>query len=287
MPQFLVTASGLNLRPAPATDGNTPLAVMPRGTLYDRLDASDDGKWAHARVFLDGMTLVGWTSTGAKYSERVKDAPAGLSPERFAAGRREAYVQSILLDPDRKNFLRPATQSWDGAWMHSFVGDGGRTFRVGADWAKTKKGDLVITSPTRAGNLYSGEHATFCNFNVSYCYHEAYGGPCLQFMDGREWTANALVDELSRKWVLVTAAQAARIANAGGFVIAGKKETGHGHVVFLLGGSDEAGHPDGIRAFHVGSGEPRIRTVGGIWGAGTNLVRYVVDPATHAEWSGA
>lgn len=207
---------------------------------------------------------------------------AAAAPQVFNAAKRTAYVDSILKNTDRFDFLCPARQAWDGGdWWHSFERNG-KIFRVAASWARTKDGTLSITQPTREGKAFSSGRATFCNFNVSYCFHEAYGGPCLQFANGSEHSANQLIDLLTAEWKNVSAAEAARIANKGGFVIAGRKASPHGHVVFLLEGSDEGGDPAKINAFHVGGGEPRKRTVANIWGSAK--VEYVTPPATFKAW---
>jgi hypothetical protein len=158
---------------------------------------------------------------------------------------------------------------------------------VGARWKAAEDGDFEIVVPTKAGKPFDSDRATFCNFNVSFCYHQVYGGPCLQFMDNREHSANDLVDALTARWKNVAAGEAARIANAGGFVIAAKKAHPHGHVVFLLEDSDEGGDPSRINTFHVGGGVPRLRTIRDIWGSGAATVHYVVPPDTFAEFVAA
>src|SRR6516165_6787230 len=74
--------------------------------------------------------------------------------------------------------------------------------------------------------LFAGaETSTYCNFNVSYCYQQAYGGKNLQDSNGMkvggERSANELCDYLrsASEWQQISASEAARIANAGGFVI--------------------------------------------------------------------
>jgi hypothetical protein len=292
MPKFRVRPpDGINLRAVPTTVGNQPLTVIPVGTIYERGELSNDGKWAKVHVTVFDRVFEGWATTSPKYSEPVVDEmplPQGLSDERFSIERRRKYVDSILQDPEKFNFLRKASQAWDGdRWSHAFIGEDGKTHRVSASWHDAKQGVLTIVSPTAAGKPFGEQMETFCNFNVSFCYHQAYGGPCLQFLNGTEHTANKLVDLLTAEWKNVTPAQAARIANAGGFVIAGKKETGHGHVVFLLEGSDESGDPRGINTFHVGGGLPRLRTIDDIWHGAAGEVHYVVPPDTFAEFTAA
>ncbi len=86
-------------------------------------------------------------------------------------------MNSVLNDPDKFNFMRPARQAWDnGKWIYSFE-DGGQTKRVAASWAEAKKGNFVIVSGTKPGAAFNSEKATSCNFNITFCYHEAYGGP--------------------------------------------------------------------------------------------------------------
>jgi hypothetical protein len=236
-------------------------------------DAADD---ADAR---EGGTGMGALFVAAK-------SAAAAAPRIFDTASRKKYVESVLNDTDRFDFLRPARQDWiEGNWWHSFEKDG-KTFRVAAGWGDTKAGRLTIVRGTKAGSAFSSGKATFCNFNVSYCFHEAYGGPCLQFMDGKEHSANDLIDLLSTRWKNLTPAQAAQIANEGGFVIAGKKATGHGHVVFLLEDSDPGGNPAKINTFHVGGGLPRKRTVADIWGS-LEGVHFVTPPDTFSAFQPA
>jgi hypothetical protein len=286
---FRVTVDGLNVRSMPASTGNDPIAVMPRGTEYERGALSSDGKWGQIQVSLSGHVITGWASSSPNNSEPVLQGhalPAGLSDTRFSVDRRRKYVESILKDPEKFNFLKPGHSAWnDGVWLHSFD-DAQGTSRVGANWAAVQKGNLTIVAPTHPGSTFSSPRDTFCNFNVSFCYHQAYGGPCLQFLHNREHSANDMVDMLTHDWKNVSAGQAARIANAGGFVIAAKKAQPHGHVVFLLENSDEGGNATGIKTFHVGGGPPRERTVADIWGSDA-LVHYVVPPDTFAEFEAA
>lgn len=290
MSKFRVTADGLNLRAVPQTEANDPIAVMPHGTVYERGELSPDGRWGRVHVTLFNHVFDGWASASSNNSEPVTEAsaiPAGLSPGRFSIERRRKYVDSVMKNPDKFNFFRPAQQAWDGGvWLHSYQDENGATFRVGASWAATHQGEFEIMVPTKPGNAFNSPRATFCNFNVSFCYHQAYGGPCLQFLHNTEHSANDLVDMLTHEWKNVTAAEAARIANAGGFVIAGKKDSPHGHVVFLLEGSSETGEPSAIKVFHVGGGLPRERTIANIWNNPAS-VHYVTPPDTFAEFKAA
>lgn len=210
-----------------------------------------------------------------------------LSESRFSVTRRRVYVDSVKDDVDKFNFFRPSQQGWDGdAWFHSFQDDQGRTFRVAAGWKDARNGDYMIVSHTTPGTAFSSAAATFCNFNVSFCYHQAYGGPCLQYLNGAEHSANDMIDILTGEWQTVTAALAARIANAGGFVLAGKKKEPIGHVLFLLEGSDEGGNAARVNVFHVGEGLPRETTIAHVW-ADTATVRYLVPPDTYQEFLSA
>lgn len=289
MPRFRVISDGLKVRSNPEkVDGNEVIA-MPRGSIYERDELSPDGKWGRVKVVLVGKIFTGWSSVSPDHSAPVDDGgggtPAGLDSALFNVERRREYVNTVAPGTDKYNFMRPARQGWNkGIWFHSYE-DGGKTFRVGTSWAEAKKGNFVIVSATQPGAAFTTENATFCNFNVTFCYHEAYGGESLQFMDGEEHSANALVDKLKQRWEVIDAATAARIANAGGFVIAGRKATGHGHVVFLLEGSDPAGDPSRINTFHVGGGLPRERTITDIWKSSAPV--YVTPPATLSAWKAA
>jgi hypothetical protein len=96
-----------------------------------------------------------------------------------------------------------------------------------------------------------------------------------------------MVISMRKQWRSVSASEAARIANAGGFVVVGWQNAASrpGHVMFLMEGSAEDGTRDGMRCFHIGSGDPRLTTVGAIFPKLTTKVEYFVDPLTYAEWA--
>lgn len=321
---YRVTTAALNVRSVPSTLNNTPIASMPQGTLFHRLSLSADGLWQRIGVELEslGQSIEGWCSSSTAYSEPAPapaPAPApvaGLSAARFNAAARQKYIDSILKESNggpghRYNFFRKSRQNWVGtpkAWVHGYKGDDGKLYEVGIDWFASKDGAFTVTKPTQSiteahyNTTYpqfdaEGDpinESTYCNFNVSFCYQQAYGGQNLQDTNGRtaggELSANGLVDWLAANWKQVPAATAARIANQGGFVVAGKKEVGKsGHVAFLVEGSDETGTLNKLRCFNVGGSLPKVTVIStGAWNSTDALaVRYFVDPATHAEWTAA
>lgn len=300
MPQFKVTANWLNIR-ADADGDAAIVAEMPRNTIYERGAASPDGRWAWIEAVLKGSRIAGWASTSDKWSAPYGSAaePTEFSNAHFNDQRREEYVESILNDQDRFNFLRQSRQDWSaGLWTHAYR-DGEQHYRVAADWKESQRnGVLVIRkrteriSPKTFDQEFGGAGAaTYCNFNVSYCYVQAYGGVNLQDPDGLgpkgERSANMLVDYFRAHWREVEAEEAAGIANAGGFVVAAwKNPSGHGHVMPLTSGCDATQGALGLRCFHVGSGAPRRATVGAIFGKGAT-VEYFVDRATQDEWHSA
>jgi hypothetical protein len=254
MARFRVTAPELNVRSSPAVLPDNVVTVMPRDTLYERGDEAAGGRFARITVEMGGDPITGFASTRADLSAPA-DPATGLSGKRFNLEARTRYVRSILDDRDAKNFLRKSAQAWGSdRWIHGFQEDG-RFFRVSADWSDAQNGKLTITSGTeeigaqKFKQVFPERADTFCNFNVSFCYVQAYGGPNLQDTNGSaaggERNANTMVDVLRQKWRAVTPGTAARIANAGGFVFVGKKASGHGHVMFLLEGSDESGDFEG------------------------------------------
>jgi hypothetical protein len=198
---------------------------------------------------------------------------------------------------DKFNFLRASDQTWggDGQWIHGYRGDDNNYYSVAASWPISRnEGRLEILSPTRA--ISEQEYVdqfglvgsfTYCNFNVSYCYCQAYGGFNLQSPQGSsgpELTANALYEFFNANWKEVGARDAAQISNAGGFVAASWfNKSGHGHVVFLVDGSPETDSVGDLRCFHVGSGAPRLTTIRGAFGTRPG-VKLFVDPGTHDEW---
>lgn len=295
MARFRVLAPELNVRSSPALLDDNVITVMPRGTEYERGDEVAGGRFAQITVVMGGVSVMGFASTRADLSAPA-DAATGLSDKRFNIGRRTAYVNSILKDDDAFNFMRKSAQAWGtDRWIHGFQKDG-KFFKVAADWSDAQNGKLRITdatdeiSATKFKQIFPERADTFCNFNVSFCYVQAYGGVNLQDTNGSaaggERSANTMVDVLRTKWREVTPGTAAQIANAGGFVFVGKKASGHGHVMFLLEGSDPGGDFEEIRVFHVGSGEPRIRTVASTWVAPEGI-HFLVDHPTFNEWVAA
>jgi len=71
---------------------------------------------------------------------------------------------------------------------------------------------------------------------------------CVKYMAGAvgvdlpDDDANALIDYMAANWTVVTKDQAQAYADQGRFVVAGKKDTPHGHIVVVLpGGPVESG----------------------------------------------
>lgn len=295
MARFRVLAPELNVRSAPAVQPDNVITVMPRGTEYERGQEEAGGRWARITVTLGGGSPVtGFASTRPDLSAPA-DAATGLSDKRFNVQRRTAYVDSIL-SGDAFNFMRKSAQAWGtDRWIHGFEKDG-RFFCVSADWSDAQNGRLRITggteeiSASKFKQVFPERADTYCNFNVSFCYVQAYGGVNLQDTNGAaaggERSANTMVDVLRKQWRAVTPGTAARIANAGGFVFVGKKASGHGHVMFLLEGSDPGGDLERIRCFHVGSGEPRKRTIASTW-VSPDDIHFLVDHPTFNEWTSA
>jgi len=313
MPQlYRVTAAALNVRSVASSLRNTPIASMPKGTVFTRVELSPDRAWQKVGVELEsqGRSVEGWCSAAPSYSEPVPQEtppPSGLSAARFNVAARRKYVDSILKEVaggpgDRYNFLRAARAGWgtDGLYLHGYK-DGTKYYQVGIDYKHWKNAGLIKIklpteeiTPAQYTAVYTGGNQTYCNFNVSFCNIEAYGGINLQDLNGiakgGEQSANMLVDWLIAHWKEVPVATAARIANAGGLVVAGKKEPGDasGHVTFLLEGSDEGGDLKKVRCFNVGKGLPTLTAIKGAWGsADASLVRFFTPPETLAEWTAA
>lgn len=297
MARFRVLAPELNVRSSPAIQDNPSnvITAMPRGTLYERGEEAAGGRFARITVEMGGAPIKGFASTRADLSAPA-DPVEGLSEKRFNVARRSAYVDSILDNDAARNFLRKSAQAWGtDRWIHGYK-ENGEFFRVSADWSDAQNGKLTMTSGVeeisaqKYAQTFPERADTFCNFNVSFCYVQAYGGLNLQDTNGSaaggERNANTMVDVLRQKWREVTPGTAARIANAGGFVFVGKKASGHGHVMFLLEDSDEGGDLDGIRCFHVGAGIPRIRSVADTW-VSPSGIHFLVDHPTFNEWVAA
>ena len=313
MPQlYRVTAASLNVRSVASSLRNTPIAALPKGTVFTRVELSPDRAWQKVGVELEsqGQSIQGWCSAAPSYSEpvpQVTPPPAGLSAARFNVAARRKYVDSILKEVDggpgdRYSFLRAARAGWGtgGLYLHGYK-DGTKYYQVGVDFKHFKTTGLIKIkrpteeiTPAQYTAAYTGANQTYCNFNVSFCNLEAYGGINLQDLNGiakdGEQSANMLVDWLIAHWKEVTVPTAARIANAGGLVVAGKKEASHsGHVTFLMEGSDEGGDLKKVRCFNVGGSLPALTVIkGGAWNsADASLVRFFTPPETLAEWTAA
>ena len=311
--QYRVTAAALNVRSVASTLKNTPIASMPKGTVFTRVSLSPDRAWQKIGVELEseGRSVEGWCSASPSYSEavpQVTPAPTGLSSQRFNVAARRKYIDSILKEVngapgDRYAFLRPARAGWgtSGLYLHGYI-DGTKYYQVGIDFKHFKKnGTMKVTRPTAeitaadyTTTYGTGKNQTYCNFNVSFCHIEAYGGGNLQDTNGLEkdgeLSANGLVGWLESNWKQVPVGTAARIANAGGFVVAGKKEPEpkSGHVTFLVEGSDEGGDLYKVRCFNVGGSLPALTAIKGAWNsADASLVRFFTSPETLAEWNAA
>lgn len=74
MSKLIVTASALNLRDAPSTEGNV-IAILERGDIVDAIEATSDGPWIKISLGTD----VGWASF--KYLQpSIASAPVAAFP---------------------------------------------------------------------------------------------------------------------------------------------------------------------------------------------------------------
>jgi uncharacterized protein YgiM (DUF1202 family) len=230
--EYIVSgADWLNLRKGPSVDDEV-IKEIQIGTILRSKEFSQDGKWCRVELCSGEMVLGGWVAM--KYlTVKLSPAAAGaeiLSNAHFNTERRMAYVDSICDNPDAFNFLKPSFQTWNsGKWTHGYQ-EGAKYFAVSVDWESSQlQGKLKIVESTRQldeaefQGLFSGaEKSTYCNFNVSYCYQQAYGGKNLQDSNGTkvggERSANELCDYLrsASEWQQISVSEAARIANAGG-----------------------------------------------------------------------
>jgi hypothetical protein len=102
-----------------AAKGGRRIAALSRDALVEReADNTEDGT---VRVLVRGWIFDPAAVEDGDNGGQVKE----LSNGRFSIDRRRSYVDSILNDPEKMNFLRPSRQSWDGSrWMHGFSIDG-------------------------------------------------------------------------------------------------------------------------------------------------------------------
>lgn len=300
MARYRVTTD-LNLRQGPSSS-YPQILVLEKDTEVERLDGNG---WFYVRTGMNGGR-EGWVN--GDHLEEVAGSPSGppdrgreLSNVRFNKVRRQQYVDSIMNEEngapsDEFNFLRASDQTWgsSGRWIHGYR-DGGRHFSVAASWPVSRnEGRLEIVEPTRVITEQQYEDLfglvgsfTYCNFNISYCYCQAYSGFNLQSPQGSsgpELTANRLYQFFGDNWKEVRPRDAAQISNAGGFVVASWfNSSGHGHVVFLVDECPETDDINELKCFHVGAGVPRLTTVRGAFGTRPG-VKLFVDVETHREW---
>lgn len=301
MAKFHVTAEALNLRKGPSTDFDI-IAELPKNFVVEKLGESTNGKWFEVEVNIHNDKLSGFASAHFLALHQEPEKREFLSNARFNRERRTEYIDSILKENgsntgDKFNFLRPARQAFSGGrWLHGYTNESGEHFEVGVSWRISQEdGKLEVVQPTKP--LTSNEFellfpnhnlSTFCNFNVSYCYQQAYFGQNLQDSNGTasggERSANAMVSFFESQWRQVDGLTAAKIANAGGFVVAAwRNPNGSGHVVFLVEGSPETGVLSDLKCFHVGGGLPRLTTIKGAFGDRQGI-KLFVDPETQDEW---
>ncbi len=300
MPNTYRVSEPLNMRTVPSLVDNAPIAVLPAGTLVEEIGR--DGRWFHVRVSLNGSDVEGWVSS--LYLTPLVGAggtPTNLSNALFNTERRSQYIDSILGSADLVFFFSPSEMAWgNGHWYHGAQGTDGLFYDAAIDWVKSQNEGLIVLTRPRTqitkeqfDQRYCRDKlgvSTYCNFNISYCYKQVYGGDYLQDPDGtgpgRERTANILVAMFKQDWKTLTPAEAAQIGNAGGFVVAGwiNPNPGSGHVVFLIEGSDpNATDTDALCCFHIGGGPPRRTTISGAFGQKSPILLFT-DTATYDEW---
>jgi hypothetical protein len=158
--QRMVTALSLNLRVAPTTEGNSPVAALPQGTLVNLLGESVDG-WSRVRCQLHGGDVVGYVS--AKYL-------AAPTPDAHAVAALTAPavppVHLALNNPDARRNATGARAyplgepNRPGCRKDGDVAQKCQDLKAIADW-------MAVETSVR----YQRSEATFCNvYAADYCF---------------------------------------------------------------------------------------------------------------------
>jgi hypothetical protein len=172
-PQMMVTATSLNLRVAPTTQGNTPVAALPQHTLVNLLGPSVDG-WSRVRCQLNGGDLIGYVSTRylsvptpESHAIAALAMPA-IPPVQLASDNADATRSAVggrafpLGEPDRPGCRREANAAQK---CHDLKGI--------ADW-------LAVQTSAR----YRRSGVTYCNvYAADYCYLAGAYLPRVWWMD--------------------------------------------------------------------------------------------------------
>ena len=157
--QMMVTATSLNLRVAPTTQGNTPLAALPQGTLVNLLGPSVDG-WSRVRCQLHGGDVVGYVSS--KYLA----APTAEAHEVAALATPQA--PAVHLGENNANSKRSSTSG--RAYPPGESGRPGRRQGTTAQKCQDLQGIgdwLAVETSAR----FQRSGVTFCNvYAADYCY---------------------------------------------------------------------------------------------------------------------
>ncbi len=157
---MMVTATSLNLRVAPATQGNDPIAHLPQGTIVNVLGSSAPG-WSRVRCTLDGGDVIGHVSD------------AFLAPPSA-----DAHALALLAAP-----TLPAVHLGENNVASSRAAISGRAYPLGEPGRPSRRatadvaakcadlraiGDwLAVATSAR----YQPETVTFCNvYAADYCY---------------------------------------------------------------------------------------------------------------------
>lgn len=157
---MMVTATALNLRVAPTTAGNVPIATLPQGKIVNLLGASAPG-WSRVRCRLGGGAVIGHVASRflAPPSDEANAIAALVMPAAPPVHLRENNVASQRSSTSGRAYSlgepgRPARRSGGDA--------AGRSADLAAigDW-------LAVPSSAR----YRRDTVTYCNvYSADCCY---------------------------------------------------------------------------------------------------------------------
>jgi hypothetical protein len=120
MSRFRVTSPGLNLRPQPDAENNTPIGELKHGAVVEKLGES--GHWFFVKIALEGEDFkgefFGWASSQFLTSAALPPVvEAGESPSGEPPSGEPAYLTEFSIDSDLKTRPSPLTAELIDAYL--------------------------------------------------------------------------------------------------------------------------------------------------------------------------
>lgn len=163
-PLLQVRSTQLNLRFVPTSEGNTPIAVLPHGTLVRRLGTSAPG-WERVRVVLNGATFIG----------HVKASFLEALPDTFEPAVSAAPAPTTTLPAVHWKENNPAANRASTSSLASPIGEAGRPTRDVSASVDQRKSQLTAIGDwldvEQSARYARRDGLTFCNvYAADYCY---------------------------------------------------------------------------------------------------------------------